>query len=96
MNAELGIATAGGWIRLLVGTVVLLLPGLALADRVFPDRRLPLLLAPVFSLTLLPLAAILLDALVGVPVTAATTALLALALAVMIGAPRLRALTEAA
>jgi len=96
VNAELGIATAGGWIRLLVGTVVLLLPGLALADRVFPDRRLPLLLAPVFSLTLLPLAAILLDALVGVPVTAATTALLALALAVMIGAPRLRALTEAA
>lgn len=90
--ADLGVEGAAAWLRLLLGTAVLLLPGLAAADRLLPGRPMALIWSPVLSLTLLPLAAILLDTALGVPVTAASTAALAVGLAVLLGAPRLRSL----
>jgi hypothetical protein len=64
--------------RLLAGIALFLLPGLAAADRLLPRLSVRWALAPVFSATLYPVAAIALD-FVGVPVTPAATALLGLA-----------------
>ena len=75
--------------RLVFGTLLFLLPGLAAGDRFVPGRRWGLLLAPVLSFTLLPMAAILLQFATGTPVTGATTASLAAGLALMLGARRL-------
>ncbi len=76
------------WMRMLAGIAVFMAPGVAAADRFLPGRKDALLLAPVFSLTLLPLAAILLDHALGVPVHAVTTALLALALTLALASHR--------
>jgi hypothetical protein len=87
-EADLSI-TGWGWLRLAIGIAVLLLPGLALADRLFPAKRSALLLAPVFSLSVLPLAVIILDFMFAVPVSPSATALLAVGLAALFAAPRL-------
>ncbi len=87
--ADLALDHWSDWLLLVIGLAILLLPGLAAADRLTRDRR-ALLLAPVLSLTLMPLAAIGLDFLFSVSVTATTTTLLALGLAVLAGNRRLR------
>lgn len=82
--------TGIGWLHLLGGTAVLLLPGLAAADRWMPGGSLRLVWAPLWSCTLVMLAAVALDLAVGVPITPATTFVLALAVALVVAWPRLR------
>ncbi len=87
MESDLAIHGVGAWLRLLFGLVVFLAPGLALADRIFTDKTY-LLLAPVFSFSALPLAAILLDFAFGVPINTITTGFIALTLTAWMGWPR--------
>jgi hypothetical protein len=89
MNPEDLSAAARDLPRLMLGTLLFLMPGLAAADRLFPRNRAALLLAPVFSFTLLPLAAILLRFALGVPVNEATTVLTALGLTLIVGGGRI-------
>ncbi len=91
MDAELAVDGAMAWLRLLLGVLVFLAPGLALADRVF-ENKLYLVLAPVFSFSALPLAAILLDFAFGVPINAWSTTAIALTVATWAGWPRIRRL----
>lgn len=85
-----------GWLRLLVGATVLLLPGLAATDRWLRGVPWRWAWAPVFSLTLLSVAAVLLDFAVSLPVTTKATGLLALVLAGALGWPRIRSIGVAA
>ncbi|HEX2066500.1 MAG TPA: hypothetical protein VHI93_06785 [Candidatus Thermoplasmatota archaeon] len=85
-----------GWLRALGGLVLLGLPGAAAADRWLAGVPLRFVWAPVLSLTLMPLAAMLLHFAVEVPVTPATTAAIAATLALALGWPRLRAAAGAA
>lgn len=75
--------------RLLLGLALYLLPGIAAADRLLPGGPVRFLLAPVLSLTLMPVAALLLAFGAGLPITAASTALLAFALTLLFGMRRL-------
>lgn len=77
------------WLRALLGFCVFLLPGLAAADRWLVGLPARFLWAPLFSFTLLALAAILLDFLVGLPVSSPVTFALSLFLAGMAGRRRL-------
>lgn len=89
MNAaDFGLA-AGDLPRFALGTALFLLPGIAAADRFLPGGRTRFLLAPVFSFTLLPVAAILLSFAFGWKATPGSTALLALALAALAGSRRI-------
>jgi hypothetical protein len=75
---DLGITTAAEWLRLLLGLALLLMPGIAAVDRFVGLGKRGWMFAPVFSLTLLPLTAILLDLVVQAPVTPAMTMLYAI------------------
>ncbi len=88
--ADLSLDQWSDWLLLVVGLAILLLPGLAVADRLTRSPR-GLLLAPVLSFTVLPLAAIGLDFLFNVTINATTTTLLALGLAALAGRHRLEA-----
>ena len=90
-----GALSVGGftdWVRLLLGLAVLLAPGLAAADRFLGLRGRGWWFAPVFSLSLLPLGAIVLDLVLQVRTTALVTFLLALGWTLALLAPRLRRL----
>ncbi len=89
MESDLAVSGALAWLRLLLGSLLFLAPGVALADRLF-TKKTYLVLAPVFSFSVLPLVAILLDFALGVPINALTTALIAAAAAAWAGWPRLR------
>lgn len=86
------LAPAGvlGWLQLLFGTTVLLLPGLAAAARVAPRWRLRWVLAPVLSLTILMLTAILGGFFLDLPLTPAVTLTSAVAWAAILQRRRLR------
>lgn len=86
----LGISTPGEWLRLLGGLALLLAPGVAAADRFLGLRGRGWMFAPVFSLTLLPLTAILLDLVLQAPIMPALTALYAVAWVVLLEWPRRR------
>ncbi len=88
MESELALQGPLAWLRLILGLAVFLAPGVAIADRIFDDRRY-LLLAPVFSFSALALAAILLDFAMGVPINTWTTASIAAGLTSWAGWPRI-------
>jgi hypothetical protein len=85
-----------GWLHLVGGMAFLLLPGLAATDRWLRGMPLRWLWTPVFSLSLLPLAAILLSYAFDVKVTPTTTMLVALVLSIAIARPRIEALLRRA
>ncbi len=94
MESDLAVHGPLAWLRLLAGLALFLAPGIAIADRIF-SNKLYLLLAPVFSFSALPLAAILLDFAFGVPINTATTAALAATITAWMAWPRLRVLSTA-
>ena len=88
-----GALSVGGfadWVRLLAGLAVLLAPGLAAVDRFLGLRQRGWWFAPVFSLSLLPLGAIVLDLVLQVRTTALVTFLLAVGWTLALLAPRIR------
>lgn len=85
---------AVGWLRLALGLALLAAPGLAAADRLIGLRGRGWWFASVFSLSLLPLGAILLDLVLQVRTTAAVTVLLSLGWTLALLAPRLRRLAR--
>ncbi|HUR26424.1 MAG TPA: hypothetical protein VM327_10470 [Candidatus Thermoplasmatota archaeon] len=89
--ADITVDSLAGWLRLLAGVALFLMPGLAAADRFLAGTSLRLAWAPLFSFTILTLAAILLDFTIGLALRPVTTAVLALALALVIGRHRLQA-----
>lgn len=80
------------WLRLLGGTLLLLAPGLAAADRLLGLHNRGWWFAPVFSLSLLPLGAIVLDLVLQVRVTPLVTVLLAVGWTVALQGRRIIAL----
>lgn len=85
-----------GWLQLVGGGLLLLLPGLAAADRLLPRMPLRLLWAPVFSFSLLSLAAILGSFAFRLRVDATGTAVLAVGFALLFGRRRLVSWARAA
>lgn len=88
--SETDLAVHGlGWAQLLVGLIIFLLPGLALADRMFPARH-HLAFAPVLSISAMVVMAVLLNFIAGVPVHPGWTMALALGIAAAAGWPRIQ------
>lgn len=77
-----------GWLQLLGGLLLFLAPGLAAADRLLGLRNRGWWFAPVFSFTLLPLGAIVLDLVLQVRITTAVTVAVAVAWTLALTAPR--------
>jgi hypothetical protein len=90
--AALAPEGVAGWAQLLLGSLLLLAPGVAAVDRFLGVTRRTVAFAPVFALTLLPLTAIALDLAVQAPVTPLLTALEALAWVAVMEWPRRRQL----
>lgn len=80
-----------GWLRLLAGLALFLAPGVAAADRLLPAAPWRWVTVPVFSFTLMPVAMVLLDAVLGVPLRPGVTVLLAVALTAAFAAHRIHA-----
>ena len=91
MNPADLTVTGLGWLQLLAGLLVFLVPGVAAADRWLTGLPLRWLWAPVFSFTLLALAAILLDFVAGLDVTFLNTLVIALLLGLVLGWSRVKA-----
>lgn len=91
--AALGWDSPVDWLRVVLGTLVFLLPGVAAVDRLLPRGNARWALAPVFSASLYPVGAILLSV-VGVPVQTFTTVLLGLAWTAVFAQRRLWAWIE--
>ncbi|HUR60855.1 MAG TPA: hypothetical protein VM286_00630 [Candidatus Thermoplasmatota archaeon] len=81
MSAPTSLGVSGPWefLQWVLGVALFLAPGLAAVDRILGLRRLGWVFAPVFSFTLVPLGAILLDILFEVPVRTEETLLLCVA-----------------
>lgn len=88
----LSVQGFGEWVQLVFGLLLFLAPGLAAADRLMGLRGRGWWFAPVFSFTLLPLGAILLDLVLQVRITLGVTVGLAVAWTVLLEMPRLRRL----
>lgn len=80
------------WARLVAGAALFLAPGLAAADRFLGLRQRGWMFAPVFSFSLLPLGAIVLDLALQVPITPGVTAGLAVFWTGILLLPRFRQL----
>lgn len=87
---DLGITDFASWLQLAGGLLLLLAPGVAAVDRFLGLRDRGWMFAPVFSLTLLPLTAILLDLVLQAPVTPLSTALYAVGWTLLLEWPRRR------
>lgn len=87
--AALGVEGPAGWVRLVAGALLFLLPGLAAADRWMPGGPSRLLWAPVFSVTIMALLAIGLDFAFGMPIAPLQTLLVAILAGAWIGRARL-------
>lgn len=86
---------AAQWLRLLGGALLLLAPGVAAADRLLGLRNRGWMFAPVFSFSLLPLGAIVLDLALQVPITPQVSVGLALFWTFLFSLPRLRQVPRA-
>lgn len=91
---ELGLGGTTGALQLAVGAALFLMPGLAAADRLLGLGGRGWMWAPVFSFTLLPLGAIVLDLGFGVPVNPLVTAALAAGWTLLFARRRLVALAQ--
>lgn len=88
----LSVQGVGEWMQLVFGLLLFLAPGFAAADRLMGLRDRGWWFAPVFSFTLLPLGAILLDLVLQVRITVGVTVGLAVAWTLLLELPRLRKL----
>lgn len=86
----LSVQGFGEWMQLVFGLLLFLAPGLAAVDRLTGLRNRGWWFAPVFSFTLLPLGAILLDMVLQVRITVGVTVGLAVAWTLLLEMPRLR------